>query len=311
MDGRTFRPAQAGLNVSGLTESAGDVVLGEPVTRVGEHSVGLANLDQFAEMEVRRALGDACRLLHGVCDDYDRVRLAQLIDEILDTRGGDRIERRARLIHEDDLRVHGDGARDAQPLLLAAGQAGAGTRQAVLHLVPQSRTLQAGAHDVVQLAAAARQPMDARTVGDVVVDGLGEGIGLLEYHANARAQLRGVLAVVMDVPPVQQNRAGDAGAGNGVVHAIQATQEGRFAATRGADHRQHLAAADVNGHALQRLLGAVENTHVAAGKYRVLNRGLVCGLAATGRGRRPWHATAWLEVQAPFSDPRAWRGLSA
>ena len=37
--------------------------------------------------------------------------------------GGDRVERRARLVHEDDLGLHGDGPGDAEALLLAAGEA--------------------------------------------------------------------------------------------------------------------------------------------------------------------------------------------
>ena len=41
-------------------------------------------------------------------------------------RGGDRVERRARLVHQDHLGLDGDGAGDAQALLLAAGEAGAG-----------------------------------------------------------------------------------------------------------------------------------------------------------------------------------------
>ena len=67
------------------------------------------------------------------------IGLLQLIDQVLDARGGDRVERRARLVHEDDFRLDGDRARDAQALLLAARQAGAGLCQAILDFVPQAR----------------------------------------------------------------------------------------------------------------------------------------------------------------------------
>src|SRR6516165_6796981 len=107
-------------------ESPGNVVLGEAVARVGEQPIGLADLDQLTEMEVRGALRYACRLLHGVGDDHDRVGLAQLIDQVLDARGGDRIERRAGLVHEYHLGLHGDGARDTEALLLASRESGAG-----------------------------------------------------------------------------------------------------------------------------------------------------------------------------------------
>jgi len=63
-----------------LAESSGYVVFRETVTRVGEHPVGITDLDQVPEMEVRGALRHACRLLHRVRDDHDRIRPAQLID---------------------------------------------------------------------------------------------------------------------------------------------------------------------------------------------------------------------------------------
>jgi hypothetical protein len=48
---------------------------------------------------------------------------AQFVHQLLDLRGGDRVERRARLVHQDHLGIDRDRARDAQALLLAAGQA--------------------------------------------------------------------------------------------------------------------------------------------------------------------------------------------
>ncbi len=53
--------------------------------------------------------------------------VAQLLDQLLDLAGRDRIERRGRLVEKDDLGVLRDGARDAQALLLAARQAHART----------------------------------------------------------------------------------------------------------------------------------------------------------------------------------------
>ena len=88
-------------------------------------SLGLAIFDQLAEVEEGGALRHARRLLHVVGDDDDRVAAAQLVDQLLDLGGGDRIERRARLVHQDHFRIDRDRAGDAQPLLLAAGQGGA------------------------------------------------------------------------------------------------------------------------------------------------------------------------------------------
>jgi hypothetical protein len=48
--------------------------------------------------------------------------LLELAHQVLDAQRGDRVERRARLVHEDHVGLGGDGPGDAQPLLLAAGQ---------------------------------------------------------------------------------------------------------------------------------------------------------------------------------------------
>src|SRR3954466_3718310 len=100
-------------------EASGDVVLGEFVARVGEDAIGLAHFDEIAKVEVGGALRNTRGLLHRVRHDDDRVALPQLFHEVLDARGGDRVEGAAGLVHEDHLRVHGNGSRDAQALLLA------------------------------------------------------------------------------------------------------------------------------------------------------------------------------------------------
>ena len=65
-------------------ESAGDVVLGQLLLRIGEHQVRRADLHQIAQVKVGRALRDACRLLHVVGHDRDGVIPPQLVDQILD-----------------------------------------------------------------------------------------------------------------------------------------------------------------------------------------------------------------------------------
>src|SRR6266480_5558905 len=286
--------------VGSSPESAGDVVLGEAVPRVGEYPVGGAHLDQLSEVEVRSALRYARRLLHRVRDDHDRILFAQLIDQILDARGGNGIERGAGLVHENHFGLYGDGARNAQALLLAAREPGAGAAQAVLHLIPEPGARQAGAHDVIELRAAACQAMDARTVGDVVVDRFRERVRLLEHHADTRTQLRRVLALIVDVAAVEPDRAGDTRARDRIVHAIEAAQECRLAAPGRADHRQHLAARDVERDILQRLLGAVEHAHVAACEQRILDRGFRLARRVSRGGGV--HAAAGLEIQPTFAD---------
>ena len=72
--------------------------------------------------EERGAVADARGLLHVVRDDHDREPALELAHQLLDPRGGDRIERAARLVHQHDLGLDGDRARDAQALLLTTGQ---------------------------------------------------------------------------------------------------------------------------------------------------------------------------------------------
>ena len=79
----------------------------------------------------------------------------QFVDQFLDLGGRDRIERRAGLVEQDDFRLDRDGARDAQALLLAAGQAEAAGIELVLHLVPERGAAQRRLDASVELALAA------------------------------------------------------------------------------------------------------------------------------------------------------------
>jgi hypothetical protein len=69
--------------------------------------------------------------------DDDRELLLEVGHQVLDGQRRDRVERRAGLVHQQHLRPYGDGAGDAQPLLLAAGEPGAWAAETVLDLVPE------------------------------------------------------------------------------------------------------------------------------------------------------------------------------
>ena len=53
--------------------------------------------------------------------------------------------------------------------------------------------------DLVEIGLAPPQPVDARTVCDVLVDRLGKRVGLLEHHPDASPELDDVQAAVVDV----------------------------------------------------------------------------------------------------------------
>ena len=130
----------------------GDVGLRARVGRVREDLLGVVVLDHPAgavrlvrvelDGEERGHVRHARRLLHVVRDDHDRVVLAQLHHQVLDPAGRDRVERRARLVHQDHVGLDREAARDAQPLLLAAGHAERVRLEPVLHLVPERAAAQ-------------------------------------------------------------------------------------------------------------------------------------------------------------------------
>ena len=110
-----------------LAEAAGDVVLGRLLLRTGEDVGRGTGLDQFAEVEEGRVVGDAGGLLHGVSDDDDRVVVLELLNELLDAGGRDRVKGRARLVEQKDLGLDGNAAGDAKALLLGVNLGGLGT----------------------------------------------------------------------------------------------------------------------------------------------------------------------------------------
>ncbi len=60
------------------------------------------------------------------------------MDEILDDAGGDGIEGAARFVEEDHLGIEGEGAGDAEALLLAAGKGGRVLMESVRDFVPET-----------------------------------------------------------------------------------------------------------------------------------------------------------------------------
>jgi hypothetical protein len=67
----------------------------------------------------------------------DRVVLLELDHQLLDAARRDRVERGAGLVHQQDVRLGGDGAGDAEALLLTARQGEAAVLELVLDLVPE------------------------------------------------------------------------------------------------------------------------------------------------------------------------------
>src|ERR1700687_2809628 len=83
-----------------LTKPSGDVVLGLLLLRLDEQLVGDAELDQLAEIHVGREVRDARRLLTVLRHEQAVDALLQIVDQLLDRGGGDRVECRRRLIEQ-------------------------------------------------------------------------------------------------------------------------------------------------------------------------------------------------------------------
>src|SRR4051794_20255705 len=90
--------------------AAGDIIRRAPLARIGEDLRRLAVFDHLAEVEESGPLRHSRGLLHVVGDNSDGVAAAKLVNQLLDLGGGDRIECRARLVHQDHLGIDGDGA---------------------------------------------------------------------------------------------------------------------------------------------------------------------------------------------------------
>src|SRR5829696_7970143 len=209
---------------SGSAEAAGDVVLGLLLHRVHEHRGGRPELDQLAEIHEGRELRDAGRLLHVVGHDDDRELGAQLLDQFFDLAGRDWVERRGRLVEQDQLGLLGDGAGDAEALLLAAGQPHAGLLELILDLVPKGRLAQRTLDPLVDLRFR-ELLVKAHAESDVVVDGHREGRRFLEHHADPRAELVHVDGGGEDIATVEGDPAGGALVRVERVDAVEDTQE--------------------------------------------------------------------------------------
>src|ERR1700730_10417285 len=210
-------------------EPAGDVVLGASIARRSEYLVGLVEFDQFAEIHERGLVRNARGLRHVMGDDGDGVVLRQFLDQFLDLGGRDRIARRARLVEQDHLGPHRHGARDAEPLLLAAGQAEARGVELVLDLVPQRAAAQRLLDAAVHLGSG-NLFVEPDAERDVLIDRHRKRRRLLEHHADARAQQIEIKLGIEDVGLVEHQLTGGALARIEIVHPVENPQQGRFAA---------------------------------------------------------------------------------
>ncbi len=208
-----------------------------------KRAVGAAVLDQVAQVHEGDVVGDPVGLLQVVGDDHDGDVVAQLHDQVLDHLGRLRVERRAGLVEQQHLGLGGEGPGDAEPLLLAAGEPQGRVVEVVLDLLEETGPVERAVDFRLQrLLALPPRALLAQHVGDVVEDAHRERVGLLEDHRHPAPQQGRLdqpdVDVVEQDAAAQRRRAGQLG------EPVERAQQGRLAAARGADQRQHLALAD-------------------------------------------------------------------
>src|SRR5258706_6778624 len=104
------------------SEAPGNVRLSTRIARSREQLRRRTELDQLTRQQECGEVANACRLLHVMRHDHDCAKVLQLHQQFLNFRRADRVQRRARFVQQQNLRLHRQRARDAQPLLLSTGK---------------------------------------------------------------------------------------------------------------------------------------------------------------------------------------------
>ena len=147
--------------------------------------------------------------------------------------------------------------RDAQSLLLAAGQVGSRLVQPILNLVPHADRPEHALDKLIGVAAIPDHASKIGAVGDVGADRPRKRIGLLRDPAEPLTQDRRVYVRCVDVGAIQQDATLHPGIGNHVIGAVQAAQQRGLAATGRADEGRHFIAVQIDRDILECLLLAI------------------------------------------------------
>src|SRR5579883_2411258 len=190
-----------------LAEPAGNVVFRAAVARPCEDLQRRPGLYQLPREHERGDVGGPGCLLHVVRHDDDRERLPQRTRELLDLQGRDRVERGRGFIHQQHFRLDGEGPGDAEPLLLAPGQASPRLTERILHLVPEGglpETPFGYVHEPPPITHAG----EPQPCHDVVVDRhRGKRVGPLKHHPDPAPYRHGVHRGPVDVLAVEKHAA--------------------------------------------------------------------------------------------------------
>src|SRR5258706_311332 len=129
-------------------KAPGDVIFGFALLWPREDLRGFAFFNDTPCKEKDGAVRDPPCLLHIVCHDDNRIVALEGCHELFDLQRGDRVQRRGWLVHQQNLRLGGEGPPDAEALLLAARKARCQGLEPVFHLILDCRLMQAAPDQV-------------------------------------------------------------------------------------------------------------------------------------------------------------------
>ena len=194
-------------------------------------------------------------------DDNDRVVFLEFVNQLFNAGGGNRVKRRARFVKQQYLRLHGDAASNAQTLLLAAGERGAGLSELILHIVPERRLAQRPFNALIQIGFSDLFAQ-THTVRHVVVNRHGERRRTLKNHAHAAAQRRHVDRRIQNFKITHADGAFGSLLRIQILHTVQTPQKRRFAAAGRSDEGRYAPFGNGQRNVLQRVKVAVVDVKV-------------------------------------------------
>ena len=207
--------------------------------RVRVEIVCRRDLDDAAEIHHRDAVGDVTHDREVVRDEeIGQLEVSlELFEQIDDLRPNRNVERRDRLVADDEVRIHRERARDSDPLSLAARELVRVARRSILRQTDAHEQI---AHAPVRVALR-REPMHAHRLGDHPTHRVPRIQGrerILEDHLHpppqrpqvALAERREILPVEGDPPGRRLVQADDRPADRGLAAARFTDEPERLAA---------------------------------------------------------------------------------
>ena len=191
--------------------------------------------------------------------DHDGEALLEFVHRFLDLQSGDRIQSRTRFIHQDHFRLDGDRACNAEALLLTTREGITTFIQLVLAFVPDSGLAQGPFHEFIHVTG---ETVDPGTESNVLVDALGERVGLLEHHPDPTAHFNRVNTGTVKIDTVEQNTTLEGTSLDQIVHAVEGTQHRRLTAAGWTDEGGDFSAWNIAVDVLHGFVAAVTDGDV-------------------------------------------------